>query len=98
YGPPAHSFAIHPSNGTVYVATYGSGLYRMAYNGTTWTPIGGTPLTGTGKYLNAVAYDPGDSQVIYVGGEITPDRLLRSTDGGSTWNKVSFPPPTVGSL
>lgn len=97
YGPPAKSFAFHPSSGVVYVATYGSGLYRARYDGMAWSPIGGAPLTGTGKYLNAVAFSP-QGDVVYVGGEITPDRLLYSNDDGANWRAVGSAPPAVGSL
>jgi hypothetical protein len=99
YGPPVHAFAIHPSTGMVYAATYGAGLYRMLYNGTGdmtkgWTAVGdpALSLTGTGVYLNAVAFDPANSSSIEVGGDTSPS-IVRSTSDGRVFGGATAPPP-----
>jgi hypothetical protein len=70
------------SSGTLYVTigdAYGcpAALFKTADFGSSWTPTG----LGPDEAVGALAVDPTDADVVYVVG----DRLLRSTDGGTTW-------------
>ena len=69
---------------------YGSGVFRSRDSGQTWENMG----LPDSEHIGMIRVDPRDSNVIYVaaqgplwsgGGE---RGLYKSTDGGSTWNKI----------
>nr|NIP79416.1 glycosyl hydrolase [Gemmatimonadota bacterium]NIQ52269.1 glycosyl hydrolase [Gemmatimonadota bacterium]NIX44333.1 glycosyl hydrolase [Gemmatimonadota bacterium]NIY08549.1 glycosyl hydrolase [Gemmatimonadota bacterium] len=75
---------------TAYVGFAGSGVWKTANHGVTWTPIfDDQPFTSIGD----VAVAPSDPEVVWVGtGERNSlrsngwgDGVYRSTDGGKTW-------------
>ena len=79
---------------TVYAGAAGGGLWRSTDSGVNWSALtDDTPSLGVG----GVAVAPGNSNIIVIGtGEGTPniDRIsgvgiLRSTDGGTTWNTTN---------
>ena len=75
---------------TFYVATASGGLWKTTNEGTTWRPIFDDSPSGS---VGAVAVDPNDSDVVWVGlGESNIFRstmsgtgVYKSEDGGETW-------------
>lgn len=92
--------ALHPSlPGTVLIGAAGGGLWKTDDNGATWNVLtDGLPDLSVG----AVAYASSDPQIIYLGtgegsyaGDAIPGiGLLRSDDGGASWQ---LPETVVGT-
>lgn len=86
----------HPTNARIiYAGTAGGGVWKSNDAGTTFNPI----FDDYCQSIGAVTVDPNDpDNVIYVGtGETWTrnsvsigDGLYKSTDGGTTWNKLGF--------
>ena len=93
------SIAIDPSNAAhILIGAAGGGVWESQDTGATWTPrTDAQPSLTTG----ALAFDPSNSQTVYAGtgeGDFYSwlgAGLLRSTDGGTTWN-VRASAPFVG--
>ena len=68
-------------------APSGSGLYRSADGGKSWSEVtgGGLPVKPYGRIAVAVA--PSNSNVVYAFVESTKSALFRSDDGGKTWDR-----------
>jgi photosystem II stability/assembly factor-like uncharacterized protein len=71
-------------------APSGSGLFRTADGGKTWTELSttankGFPAKPYGRI--AVAIAPSNNKVVYAFVESTHSALYRSDDGGNTWDK-----------
>ena len=78
------------SGGESASAPSGSGLYRSADAGKTWTEVTesankGFPKKPYGRIAVAVA--PSDANIVYAFVESTESALFRSDDGGKTWDK-----------
>jgi photosystem II stability/assembly factor-like uncharacterized protein len=67
---------------TLYVASFGYGVYKTTDSGTTW--VQNTVLSG--KQCSAIVVHP-TTGTIYVGTE--SDGLYKSTDAGATWSAVT---------
>jgi photosystem II stability/assembly factor-like uncharacterized protein len=80
---------------TVFAASGSGGLFRTADGGMTWTPIFERQSTIS---IGAIALQPGNAKVIWVGtGESNVrnsvsfgDGLYKSEDGGGSWKKVGL--------
>jgi photosystem II stability/assembly factor-like uncharacterized protein len=101
----AQSLSLDPANpDVIYASLYqrarrqwgfvdggpGSGLYRSADRGATWTRLTkGLPNEELGKI--GVAVSPADGNVVYAVIEAAnrADGVFRSTDGGQNWEKMS---------
>lgn len=78
-----------------YIGTAGGGVWKSADGGATWTPVFDKEPSPA---IGAVAIDPADENVVYVGtGESNPrndvsfgDGVYKSTDGGKTWHNVGL--------
>jgi photosystem II stability/assembly factor-like uncharacterized protein len=75
------------SGGDTAEAPSGSGLYRSADGGKTWSEVtgGGLPAKPYGRIAVAVA--PSNSNVVYAFVESVKSALFRSDDGGKTWDR-----------
>lgn len=84
------------TNQTVYVGAAQGGLWRSTDNGVNWTPLMDNQ---TSLAVGAVAIDPANPNVIYVGtgeGNRSGDTyygqgLMKTTDGGATWTQITGP-------
>jgi photosystem II stability/assembly factor-like uncharacterized protein len=105
------AIAVAPSNGNVvYVGTgeadmrsqisFGNGMYKSTDAGKTWMHIG---LDNT-RQIGRVIVDPQNPDVVFVAalGHVygaNPDRgVFRSTDGGTSWQKVLYKGDSVGAI
>jgi photosystem II stability/assembly factor-like uncharacterized protein len=95
-GDTSGGFAVPPHRSTVItiaVVTPGpSFLDRSANGGTTWTEIA-VPGTSGGANLNSLSNVSRTAGWVVLGQPGAPpgwDRLLRTSDAGATWHKVSF--------
>ena len=105
------AIAVAPSDpNIVYVGTgeadmrdsisFGDGVYKSTDAGKTWKHIG---LEST-RQIGRIIIDPKNPQVVFVAalGHVYgphPDRgVYRSSDGGSTWQKVLFKGNDVGAI
>lgn len=83
-----NAIAVAPSApNTIYAGTQ-HGPFRSTDAGATWTK---TPTTGLPTFLAplAIAVDPADASVVYVG--LGFDGVFKSTDGGNNWSTVNAP-------
>jgi photosystem II stability/assembly factor-like uncharacterized protein len=88
--------AVDPRNEkTYYLAVASGGVFKTENAGTTWTPI----FDDQPSYsIGAIAIDPGDSLVVWVGtGENNSQRsvsygdgVYKSVDAGRTWKNVGL--------
>jgi len=87
---------LHPKNDRIlYVGTAGGGVWKSTNGGATFNPI----FDDYCQSIGAVEIDPSNpDNVVYVGtGEVwtrnsvsVGDGLYKTTDGGSTWNKIGL--------
>ncbi len=94
------SVAIAPGNSQVLYASASDpstsgllGVFKSIDGGATWTTI--SPafnyMGGQGDYDQTIAVDPGNADIVYVGGQGDATRaIMQSTDGGATWNGVAL--------
>ena len=87
--------AMHTNGQRVYVVGQpvdnGSGLYRSDDGGATWKHMAGKDTrvaNGQGNYQSGVFVDPANPDVVYV----TSIALMRSTDGGNTFESFKGAP------
>jgi photosystem II stability/assembly factor-like uncharacterized protein len=80
--------------------TYGNGVYKSTDGGATWKNIG---LTAS-QHISRIAIDPQNPDVVFVaamGSAYGPGAergVFRSTDGGTTWQKVLFKDENTGAI
>jgi photosystem II stability/assembly factor-like uncharacterized protein len=105
------ALAVAPSNSDIIYAgsgeadfrsdlTYGNGVYKSADGGRTWTNIG----LRDSRHIARIIVDPRNPDVLLVAalGEAygpNPERgVFRSTDGGTTWQKVLYKNENTGAI
>jgi len=92
------SLAIDPANSQVVYAgtnygyvfkTTNGGVFKTTDGGTSWTAIN-TGLTC--MYVNTLAIDPANSQIVYAGtgGALTGGGVFKTTDGGASWTATGL--------
>jgi photosystem II stability/assembly factor-like uncharacterized protein len=80
--------------------TYGNGIYKSTDGGSTWKNIG---LTSS-RHISRIVVDPHNPDVVFVAamgsayGPSAERGVFRSTDGGSTWQKVLFKDENTGAI
>ena len=84
-----------PGGATVYLGAAGGGVFKSTNSGTNWTPV----FDELGVYsIGALAMDPSNSNVVYVGtGESNSSvdsydgaGVFRTEDGGATWTSLGL--------
>src|SRR5439155_17233338 len=60
--------------------------------GLTWTQLTNPPnyMGSQGWYDSTLAVDPATPDTVYAGGAASPNSIIRSLDGGSTWSDISI--------
>jgi len=87
-----NTILVDPNNAnTIYAGAPSGGLWRSTDNGVNWTPLtDDLPQIG----VSGIAIDPTDSQIIYIStgdddaGDSYSIGVLKSTDGGTTWDQT----------
>jgi photosystem II stability/assembly factor-like uncharacterized protein len=80
--------------------TYGNGVFKSTDAGKTWTSIG----LRDSRHISRIVIDPHNPQIVLVAAMGSaygpgPERgVFRSTDGGSTWQKVLFKDDNTGAI
>jgi photosystem II stability/assembly factor-like uncharacterized protein len=90
YAGRVTAIAPHPTNAdTLYIGTDSGGVWKTANGGSTWTSLtDAVPVPS----IASLAIDPVNPQLLYATTihRTYPTRLLRSTDGGLTWDVSSI--------
>ena len=90
-------------SGSMSSQSYGNGIYKKMANSEEWillpSTITGvlTTATRTGNFnqVITIACDPTDNDIVYAG---TRNGLFKSTNAGSTWNKLSTLPGAISQI
>ena len=77
--------AVDPRNSDTMLAG-GQASYRTFDGGKTWEPIGVGSFGWFGNWVAAMAMDPNNPDIVYVG---TATGLLKSTDLGTSWTAIA---------
>jgi hypothetical protein len=80
-------YTLSPTNpSTLFLGTYQ--MYRSTNNGTSWSFVGPTDMTGGGsENISTVSVCRTNGNYVYAG--TTDGYVWRSTDGGTTWSQLS---------
>lgn len=90
------ALAFDPNDGnTIYAGAAAGGVWKTINAGSSWSPL--TDLVLPDLAVASIAVDPSNSDVVYIGSgdpSVASDGLpgsglYKSTDAGSTWNKIS---------
>lgn len=88
-----NDLAFSASNANIaYLATAGSGVYRSTNNASGWSPAG-----LSGKNINHVVVNPGNSDVVYAS-QMGSDIVYTSFDHGISWNNSNVPGGVVNDV
>ncbi len=83
-GCDLHRIAIDPTDPDRVLAATGSGLEVSEDAGETWESIADL----RGRYLHAIVFDADRSNRVYAYADRDGDPLVRSDDGGTTWDAI----------
>ncbi len=88
-GITANSIAVAPANANIIFAGGLSGLYKTVDGGVSWTLASEQTLN---QYVDALALHPTNANLLFAWFRpnfgVFSSALMRSTDGGRTWNEV----------
>ncbi len=78
----------------VYVSTFNRGIYRTDDKGTSWRHLDGASSFFESRQIETLVMDNRNSNVLYTGSQ---SGLLKSADGGQSWQRVNIviPPNSV---
>jgi photosystem II stability/assembly factor-like uncharacterized protein len=80
-----HALAFDAAGRALWLGAH-TGLYRSEDGGRTWARAA-LPAQGHGPDVMAIAVDPSNADLVYVGTHETG--VLKTTDGGRTWTNVT---------
>jgi photosystem II stability/assembly factor-like uncharacterized protein len=83
---------VDPTAPTTFYVEGNDGLYKSDNNARTWKQI--LPLRDS---VNGLAVSPADRNLVYLSVGNGPSRLLRSRDGGQTWETVQEASRSTGA-
>jgi photosystem II stability/assembly factor-like uncharacterized protein len=90
YSGSIRGIAIDPTNpDTIYVATFGAGVYRSDNGGDSWVPASSGLTSGN---VTSLAIDPSTPETLYAGTSISAGHravIFWSQDGGKTWVQMT---------
>ena len=86
-----------------WMGTTGGGVFKTTDGGMSWQPASDRYFGGT---IGAIAVDPSNADVVYVGGGETDirgntshgDGLWKTTDGGRTWTMLGFKDEYISTI
>jgi len=86
--------AIDPANpDTLYVGTYGAGIFKSADNGASWNAANaGLKAVPGSAFSGWLAVDPQNPRTLYLASR---NRVYQSTDAGTTWNATAWGGPML---
>jgi photosystem II stability/assembly factor-like uncharacterized protein len=86
--------AIDPANpDTLYVGTYGAGIFKSADNGASWNAANaGLKAIPDSAFSGSLAVDPQNPRTLYLASR---NRVYQSTDAGTNWNSTAWGVPDV---
>ena len=93
-----NEMVVDPTNANVvYLGAAGGGVWKTIDGGQTWTPLTDNQRS---LQIGALALDPSNPDVVYAGTDLNNDffcndgaGILKSTDGGATWQQLQGPLP-----
>ncbi len=90
--------AMSGPNGNLTSGSIGGGVYKSTDRGETWTLLSNTDPTKTGnsawQNVQDIVVDPNNPQIVYAGSSLG---LMKSEDGGNTWNRITLPGSYISS-
>jgi photosystem II stability/assembly factor-like uncharacterized protein len=87
--------AIHPTDGqTLYLGSYGDGIYRSTNGGTSWTQLtSGLPTTNVRRILLSISRStPTTLYAAIINGSSGLRGMYKTTNGGNTWTQLTATP------
>jgi photosystem II stability/assembly factor-like uncharacterized protein len=82
---PTNPEIVYAGSGTHHHPSDGDGLYRSLDGGKFWGRFNTWASNGgNGTYIQSIAIDPTNNQVIFIAGS---EGIFRSDDGGVSWIK-----------
>jgi len=91
---PVTGLVPHPSSPGLLYASTGSGVFRTTDAGVRWTPIGNIEE----RRVDRLEIDHKDPHNLYAIAEGLETELLKSTDDGLSWTKLSLPQAASGTV
>lgn len=90
-------FAIAPSNNQVIYVVRPSSIFKTVNGGVSWTIINGTLPLAMGYQPTYITIDPADENNAWLtfSGFSAGNKIFETTDGGATWNNVSYNLPNL---
>ncbi|MBL4592322.1 MAG: T9SS type A sorting domain-containing protein [Flavobacteriales bacterium] len=89
-----NAITVDPNNSSIiYVGAPAGGCWKTTNGGSTWTPLTDN-LSSLG--VSGIAIDPNNSNIVYIatgdgdGNDTYSIGVMKSTDGGTTWNSTGL--------
>jgi photosystem II stability/assembly factor-like uncharacterized protein len=89
-----NAITVDPNNSnTIYVGAPAGGCWKTTNGGSSWTPLT-DDLSSLG--VSGIAVDPNNSNIVYIatgdgdGNDTYSIGVMKSTDGGTTWNSTGL--------
>ena len=86
--PEVRAIELHPRDPATVLAGTQDGVYRSDDGGDTWTSLA---LPGELRTVWSIAFDPRDSDTVFVG--VEGFAIWRTRDGGAEWRLLDVPAP-----